>query len=74
MHPSLFFGALKNQDSEERTILHYACEYNSSRVVKTIFDLLFEETLDEDLKLKVSRDSSIKSEQEPRAKQAFINL
>lgn len=51
-HPLAFFVPIDASMKEvsNRTILHLACEYNSSRVVKMVFDLLFNETEDEDLR------------------------
>ena len=36
-------------DSKQKTILHYACEWNNFQAIKIIFDILFEETTSENL-------------------------
>ena len=73
MYSYAFYSELIDPDARQESILHWACKLNSSRVAKMVFDLLFDEGMNEELRqrVSVSREAMISRVPEKRE---FVNM
>lgn len=70
-YPNAFYGPIEKES--KKTVLHYACEYNSSRSVHMIYDIIFGENEDM-LKLSEVYRKSITKEVHIPSKDEFTNI